>query len=347
MHMNHVYELEFPDGLRAVVEAELASYKDKIHLQHWVGTNIVHVTSNHEVSALLNLKSVTNVYRLIHYAIPRPKALLGHQHLQLLLRTIRECMSFSDPAKFRTLYIGAAGSDSSVMQRIRDEIATHFSLQNGVDEGDLLIRIRPSLTLPDSWDVLIRLTPRPLSARKWRVCNLQGALSANVAHAMVRLSNPLPSDVFLNIGCGSATLLIERADYMSAGLLIGCDIDSVALACAQQNLDAYNSPVPVHLIYSDMQMIPLANQSVDVICADLPFGQLVGSHSANLILYPAMLDEAARVARVHARFVIITHEVRLMTRLLAQNQHWTLKTEIMVNLTGLHPRIYVLERNSR
>jgi tRNA (guanine6-N2)-methyltransferase len=347
MHTNILYEIEFPEGLKSVVEAELGSYKGRIHLQEWIGATTAHVVVSDPTTTLLNLKSITNVFRLLQYPVPRPKALLGHQHLQLLLRTIQECMAYSDPSQFRTLYIGAAGSDSTVMQRIRDEILSHYKLQNGIDEGDLLVRIRPSLRSRGGWDVLIRLTTRPLSARKWRVCNLQGALSANVAHAMMVLSRPQPSDVYLNIGCGSATLLIERAEYQTARLLIGTDIDPEALLCARQNLTAYNASLPVQLLQSDMRQMPFPDHSMDVISADLPFGQLVGSHTTNLTLYPAMLDEVARVARDRARFVIITHEIRLMARLLAHNQHWTIQSQTMVNLTGLHPRIYVLERNSR
>ena len=43
----------------------------------------------------------------------------------------------------------------------------------------------------EGWEALVRLTPRPLSARPWRVCNLPGALDATAAHAMARLSAPL------------------------------------------------------------------------------------------------------------------------------------------------------------
>src|SRR5947208_2669780 len=78
--------------------------------------------------------------------------------------------------------------------------------------------------------------------------------------------------------------------------------------------------------------------------ADLPFGHLVGSHEENVALYPAILREAARVARREAPFVLITHEVRLTEALLAASPEWATDAMLRVTLGGLHPRIFVLRR---
>ena len=81
-----------------------------------------------------------------------------------------------------------------------------------------------------------------------------------------------------------------------------------------------------------------------MISADLPFGHLVGSHEENLSLYPDLLAEAARVARPGARSVLLSHEVRLMERLLAQQSSWKLEQMVRVDLGGLFPRIFQLRR---
>jgi 23S rRNA G2445 N2-methylase RlmL len=93
-----------------------------------------------------------------------------------------------------------------------------------------------------------------------------------------------------------------------------------------------------------MTSLPIAAASASHIAADLPFGQRMGSHEVNLALYPRVLKEAGRVARVGARFVLITHEVHLMDRLLRDTALWSTESVISVNLRGLHPRIYVLRR---
>ena len=78
--------------------------------------------------------------------------------------------------------------------------------------------------------------------------------------------------------------------------------------------------------------------------ADLPFGHLVGSHDENEWLYPAILSEAARIARKDALFALITHEIRLMDGILSGYDEWKLIKMMKITLSGLHPRIYVLER---
>jgi len=269
---------------------------------------------------------------------------LGHQHFHRLLERIRQVMTIAGQEAYQTLYLSAAGSGSSVMTRFKQELAAALCLTVAEDEGDLMLRLRPTPGIQASWDVLIRLTPRPLATRDWRVCNRAGALNATGANAMIRLTNPTPHDTFLNIACGSGTLLIERRVHMAAKQLIGCDISLDALTCARCNIQA-SQISGVALLHSEGTILPLPDNSVDALCADLPFGQLVGSHEENSWLYPAILTEAARVARKGTRFVIITHEVRLMEQILPTLTMWQVKRVQMITLSGLHPRIFVLERS--
>src|SRR5207302_4929243 len=88
------------------------------------------------------------------------------------------------------------------------------------------------------WETLVRLSPRPLSARPWRVCNLPGALDATAASAIARLAGPRPDERYLNLASGSGTLLIERLALGPAGPAVGVELDPRALDCARRNLDA-------------------------------------------------------------------------------------------------------------
>ncbi|MEZ4618371.1 MAG: methyltransferase domain-containing protein [Caldilineaceae bacterium] len=142
--------------------------------------------------------------------------------------------------------------------------------------------------------MLIRLSPRPLSVRAWRVADMKGALNAAVAHAMVHLTKPQAADNFLNLTCGSGTLLVERLLAAPARRLIGCDIDATALQYAQANLKAAQLQDRVELYDWDARSLNLPDRSVDAICADLPFGIAVGAHAQNVAHYPAILAEAAR-----------------------------------------------------
>jgi 23S rRNA G2445 N2-methylase RlmL len=163
---------------------------------------------------------------------------------------------------------------------------------------------------------------------------------------MALLSDPTDRDVFVNLGCGSGSLLIERSAAGGAGQVIGVDNDAEALACASVNISAAHMENRVALQQGDVRQTAIAAASVDVICADLPFGQLVGSHAENIRLYPALFAEAARICRIGGRFVVITHEVRLMEQILAASPYWRLEEMLRITLRGLHPRIYKLERTT-
>jgi 23S rRNA G2445 N2-methylase RlmL len=269
---------------------------------------------------------------------------MGHQNLQLLLEQIRIVLRHSQAGTYRTVYLAAAGSESSVMQRFAQEVATQLGLRVDQHEGDLLLRVRRPLDGSEGWEVLIRLAPRPLSVRPWRVCDLPGALNAAVAQVMILMTRPRRDDVFLNLACGSGTLLIERASAGPASLSIGCDIDPHALECARANLAAGRVKSPV--FDWNITRLPLANGSVNVLCSDLPFGHDVGSHDENLLLYPRMLKEAARVAAPGGRAVFLSHELRLMESILSRSSEWELVERIELTINGLHPHIYSLVRRT-
>lgn len=296
---------------------------------------------------LLALKTVLSLFWVMRFPVQRPRALLGHQALHQVLDRTDEIRRFWPKTAFKTLYLAAAGAESGVMERIASEVAAHNGLTVARDEGDLLVRLRRPLDGSPGWEVALRMSPRPLSVRPWRVCDREGALNAAVAQAMVQLTRPRSEDVFLNICCGSGTLLIERAASAPPREAIGCDTDPAALECARANLAASKLPARVRLEAWDARALPLPDASADVICADLPFGHDVGSHQENLALYPLLLKEAARVARPQARCVLLTHEIRLMSDLLAAAPEWTTEQVIQLSLTGLHPKIYVLMRNSQ
>jgi 23S rRNA G2445 N2-methylase RlmL len=164
---------------------------------------------------------------------------------------------------------------------------------------------------------------------------------------LVQPKKPPEIEVLLNLCCGSGTLVIEhlQSSRPPSGTVIGCDTDPTALGYAQGNSAA--AQVHPALLQADAASLPLPAAHVDTLCADLPFGQLSGSHAQNARLYPAVLAEAARVARPDARFVVITHEIRLMEKLLQESAVWKTEQSLKITLNGLHPRIYLLRRAAR
>ncbi len=343
------FEAEVAEGLEAIAAQELNErFQGKItyltgRLDPVPGA--LQFRFSGDPTALDELRTVKAVYAWRHFDIPRPKALLGDQNLRSVLDLVGAVLDLAGRERFRSFYLSAAGSDSTVLTRFKQKLESETGLPAAAKEGDLWLRLRRPLDGTTGWDLLVRLTPRPLSTRSWRVCNLEGALNAAVAHAMVRLSAPSPGDTYLNIACGSGTLLVERLALAGAQHPIGVDIDQAALACAAQNLAASGYKDHVQLMAGDGRCLPIIENQVDAICGDLPFGQLMGSHVQNLELYPAILDECARVLRTGGRCVLITHEVRLMDSLVSPGI-WSLEQKITVSLSGLHPRIYVLRKHA-
>jgi len=296
---------------------------------------------------LLQLRRAVAVHQVQRFDIPRPKALLGHQNFQLLIQAIDQILALHPPGSFHTFYLSAAGSDSAVFSRLKAEIQAHTGLTCMEEIGDLLLAVRRATS---GWEVVVRLSPRPLSARAWRVCDMPGALNAAIASTMMSLTRPAPADRLVNLACGSGTLLIERLALGPARAAVGCDVDAQALICARANLEAAGSAA-VQLVRCDAGRVPLPDGWATTACADLPFGMLLGSHETNERLYPRVLSEAARLVRPDGWLVAITQEVRLFERVAAaQANRWVVTQVVSLKLPAstragyIRPRIYWLRR---
>ena len=342
-------EVEVIPGLEAIAAAELRSrLRQYVTLLPILKEGLLPILYGGELDGLLELDTVLAVYGQRHFPIPRPKALLGHAYFTTLLSMIDVVRELHPPSAFKTFRISAAGENSAVLVRLREALELETGLHFVDEEGDLLIRLRRPLDGAEGWDVLVRLSPRPLSVRSWRVCNFPGALNASVAQAMVRLTQPHADDVVLNLACGSATLLIERLRFGPARIAIGCDLDPGVLRCAEENVRASGHPM-IRLESWDAGALPIPDACVDAVLADLPFGQLVGSHEANTTLYPRVLREAARVTIGGGLFAAITQDIRLWEGLVADSAaEWELDTVLPIKLPfgggHLRPRIYLLRR---
>jgi tRNA (guanine6-N2)-methyltransferase len=326
-------ELEHLPGLEPFLTTELKSFGIQHVQQH--NKEILRFDYKGDVKKLFGLRRSVAVYQVLEFPIPRPKALLGDEHLRRLTQAVEDIQALHPSNTFTSFRFSAAGSDSGVFQRLAEVLSSRLQLPHDAKDGNLLLVVRPS---QKGWEVALRLTARPLSARPWRVCNMGGGLNATLAVVMNDLAEVKPTDRYLNAMCGSGTLLIEQG---KAGKLVGVDVNQKALECASQNLKA--SSVVAELLGADATNLPFPENSFDVVTADVPWGDAVGSHEGNAKLYPAFLQEMARVTTSSARLVILTHELKLFEKTLATST-WQIKSQYRVFHGGHYPNVYLLKK---
>jgi tRNA (guanine6-N2)-methyltransferase len=294
------------------------------------------------LAAALELRTAVAAYLLVRVAGRRPSALLGDTTLFDQVEAVRR---LHPPGAFRSFRLSAPGRDSAALRRLREELTERTGLPEDPGDGDLYLRIRRAGQPAGGWEALVRLSPRPLSARAWRTFNLPGALNATIAAAMVELSPPRPSDRVLNLMCGSGTILVERLERGPVALAAGCDLDPEALAGTGANLAAAGLGDTAVLARMDAAALAVQDGAFGVLLADLPYGHRMGSHQANAVLYPAVLAEAARVTRRGGVMVVVTHELRLFERCLREaGRWWSVERSVQVYQKGHHPVIYLLRR---
>ena len=337
------YEAVAVPGLEDFATDEIQLLGARVRRTSREGRLAVHYEGTFE--RFSRLRSVLAVYAVQQIDAARPSALLGHENFTALARLAGAIVNRA-PDAFETLRISAAGSDSAVLRRLRSDLASTLDLRATSEAANLELALRRKNGY--GWELLVRLTPMPLSARAWRVCNYPGALNATVAYAMVELTNPTPSDVFVNACCGSGTFLAERLAIMPARSAIGFDINSEALACARENL-RFLPDVPVELSVADAGALPLADSSAAAVVADPPFAMLQGTSEANRSLYAAIFREAARVLRSDGVFAIVSTQKRLLGEVIAtQADNWsplpTLEVKLPFERGYITPVIHVLRR---
>lgn len=339
--MNNItrYEIEVVPGLEDVSREEIQRLLPGVVVERVKNGQII-VEMLQSPQALLQLRTVIAASHSLTIPVPRPKGLLGHQFFTQIIAAARKVMATDH---FRTLSLGVAGDQTTVIERLRRELSTELKLEARQERGDLHIRLRPSVHQTGAWDVLIRLTPRPLATRIWRQHNYPGALSAPVASAMLAILDLKSTDTILNTGCGSGTFLVEAAPYIISALF-GVDSDESVLSMAQDHLTSVSSTAM--LTQATVKSLPFASQMFSAQVVDLPFGQLIGTRDDLPELYPIWLREAARVAMPGGRLIAITHAITLMESVLqSQYKLWSLERTLRITLNGLHPRIYCLSRN--
>ncbi len=153
-------------------------------------------------------------------------------------------------------------------------------------------------------------TAESAALRQHRVAEREGSLPPTIAAAMAFLANPRDSDGVLDPVCGTGTLLAELHAYAPGAQLAGIDLDRQAIAAARRNL----AHVPhLRLAIGDARSTGLADGSMTLFLANLPFGKQFGSRPENRRLYPEILRELVRLGRPEGwRAILLTSDLEAL-----------------------------------
>ncbi|MGL4423777.1 MAG: TRM11 family SAM-dependent methyltransferase, partial [Gemmataceae bacterium] len=156
----------------------------------------------------------------------------------------------------------------------------------------------------------VRLSDRTMRHRTYKTEHIAASLRPTVAAAMVRLAAATPGMIVLDPMCGAGTILAEQkflAEKRRAGdcILFGGDIDPQAIYCTKSNMDRLG---PIGLARWDARQLPLADECVDRIISNPPFGKQLSSPEEVVALYQATAPEWDRVLRPGGRAVLLVAE---------------------------------------
>lgn len=159
-----------------------------------------------------------------------------------------------------------------------------------------------------------------------------------VAEVLVRLAKIRPGHRVLDPLCGTGTILRAVRRREPSASVVGTDRDPDALQLAVRNAPQE------HLARAGADALPVADGAVDRVIANLPFGKQVGSHQANRTLYPAALDEIARVLTPEGRAVLLTEDKRLLVTAIHHQKALKIVRNRLLKYNGATPTAYVLTR---
>jgi tRNA (guanine10-N2)-dimethyltransferase len=123
-----------------------------------------------------------------------------------------------------------------------------------------------------------------------------------MARTLINLSLARAGDTLLDPFCGTGGILIE-AELLGMRAE-GSDFDPMMIDGSRQNVTSSD------LLLADATCLPFANQSLDAVVTDFPYGQSVCIKKTDTManLYADSLDEIHRVLKSGHRAVVVTHQ---------------------------------------
>ncbi|MES1944579.1 hypothetical protein PC39_10707 [Salinisphaera sp. PC39] len=200
----------------------------------------------------------------------------------------------------------------------------------------------------DLCTVDVAVTHAALSNRHPRAQVHPAALRANIAFAAVRFAN-LDVDaegVLLDPYCGSGTILLEAGAAHPRLRLEGWDWDERAAAGARANLAEAGlaGRAAIHGEDSSDFADRYRPGEVTALVTNPPFGRKLGRSINFPAFYRRLFENAAAVLPPRGRMVVLADRTGALRRGLAKAGGFRTRRAKLIQMSGVWPTIYVLER---
>ncbi len=330
--MNPFLKLTFISGLAEVVLDETKKYSLLSQTDNTVSLELPQDFKN-----ILSLKSINSAYIAVSDGKYNP--LYIHKHKSILGNLIEKVL-LGNEKDFKTFKVRCAGSQTTEIIEIEKYIQETYRL-NKADDADLEIYINK---ISDIWEISVRLSPRPLSVRDYKISNIKGGLNPNIAYAVNSFCDLKNINSYLNIFSGSATLLIEAGLVNPNIKPIGLDIDKKINSLAIQNIKKAGLIKNIQIKTVDIFDNPDIGQ-FDVITSNLPFGMQVSKGEDLNKLYKQFINYSEKTLNPKGKLVVYTSEYEILETILKNSKFTIIKTldlTIPTNVNSyLYPRIFV------
>ena len=188
----------------------------------------------------------------------------------------------------------------------------------------------------------LRLTDHTMRHRTYKTANRPASLLPTIARAVVLLTRPQETDIFLDPMCGGGTLLIERALAGRHHMLHGGDIDEEAVSDSLENFGKKHKPH--NLQHWDARKLPLPDQSINKVATNPPWGRQIGSSSDIQKLYASTFSEIDRVLQTGGIVSVLTSEWDTLKRVLSRTNLTLIDHIKEISVLGRRADIFVLQK---
>ena len=214
-----------------------------------------------------------------------------------------------------------------------------------VDLEGFGVEVRVDL-LGDQVVVGVQRTRRSLSKRLRRARAIRSSLRPTVGAAMIRLVGAhRGGGRLIDPLCGTGTIPIEAAEINPELDVEACDWDAETVTAARETIANHDLTIEVRDL--DARDLDRAyDVPFDYIVTDPPYGVRQGRRADLVALYSGLLAAFERSLTENGRIAIVVVKFRAFLRALAPTA-LDIVDERLIDVGGLHPRIFVLERRGR